>query len=248
MKELKIPFTFYDFFGYFLPGLIAIVIIIIFLSPSHDAENFKPVIDTISKIGILLSLFLIFLCYTIGHLMATLSSLILEKLILSRLFPHRMPENRLFPSISKEKQLFSKEFTEKFKGAVETYFNIKVDNKIKRSEIFWMCNAVIVNECPNIYARVFVFLSFYGFARTMSLIFGFSTIAFTIRHIFNWPEASSIYIVVSAIFSVILCVVFFLEYRRFLKYHRQEIFYGFYNYVVGKPFKSTEEATTLTSG
>lgn len=244
MKELKIPFTFYDFFGYFLPGLIAIAIIIIFLSPSHDAEGLKPVIDTISKIGILLSLFVIFLCYSIGHLMATLSSLILEKLILSRLFSHKMPEKRLFPSTPKEKQLFSERFTEKFKEAVETYFKIKVD-RIKKSEIFWLCNTVIVNECPNIYARVFVFLSFYGFARTMSLIFGFSAPLFTIRLILNWPEPSSFYIVVA---SAILCAVFFHEYLRFLKYHRQDIFYGFYNYVVGKSLESTEEVTTSTSG
>ena len=239
MKELRIPFTFYDFFGYFLPGLVTMLIIIVWLSPSHDVNGLEPVAKTIQKITLFPGLCLVLLCYATGHLMSSISSFLLEKLLLAKRFPHKMPENRLFSSDEKEKPLFSTELTGKFKAIVEKEFEIEVD-KIKgkdRSEIFWLCNTTVVNECPNIYSRVFVFLSFYGFARTMSFIFGISTLGFVIKQLGRqsaghpfW-EWNSLWIVVPC---GILCCVFFYEYVRFLRYHRQEIFYGFYNYTVSK--------------
>ena len=248
MRALRIPFTFYDFIAYFLPGLVTILIIIVLQSPSHDISGLKPAAQTIQDIKLLPGLCLVFLCYAIGHLMSSISSWLLEKQLLGKCLPHKIPENRLFPSDAKGEPLFSEELTKKFKTIAEKEFEIKPD-KIEarnRSEFFWLCNAVVANECPNIYARVFVFLSFYGFARTMSFIFGISTLAFAGRLLVKlltdisvW-EWSSFWILISC---VVLGGVFFYEYVRFLKYHRQEIFYGFYNYAVGKSTTGVDEET-----
>ena len=252
MRELKIPFTFYDFFGYFLPGLVMMMIIIVLLSPSHDINGLEPVAKTIQNIKLFPGLCIVLLCYAIGHLLSSISSWLLEKQLLGKRMPHKVPENRLFPSESKEDPLFSEELTDKFKLIAEKEFEIKIDQieGKHRSEVFWLCNTVVVNECPNIYSRVFVFLSFYGFARTMSFIFGVSALAFVGRlllELFDTPsfwEWSSLGL---AIVCGILCCVFFYEYIRFLKYHRQEIFYGFYNYAVGKSTVDVNDEET-TSG
>ena len=252
MKELKIPFTFYDFFGYFLPGLVTMLIIIVLLSPSHDINGLKPAAKTIQDIKLFPGLCIVLLCYAIGHLLSSISSFSLEKQLLGKRFAHKMPENRLFPSKAQEEPLFSEELTGKFKSIAEKEFDIKAD-KIKgkyRSEVFWLCNAVVVNECPNIYSRVFVFLSFYGFARTMSFIFGVSTLAFLVRLCIEqsagkpfW-ELSSFWIFIAC---GLLCGIFFYEYLRFLRYHRQEIFYAFYNYAVNKRRANVDEEEA-TSG
>ena len=47
MKELKIPFTFYDFFGYFLPGLITVLAIILLYVPSHDVKILKAMVEAV---------------------------------------------------------------------------------------------------------------------------------------------------------------------------------------------------------
>lgn len=252
MRALRIPFTFYDFIAYFLPGLVTMLITIVLLSPSHDINGLKPAAQAIQDIKLLPGLCIVLLCYAIGHLMSSISSWLLEKQLVGKYLPHKMPENRLFPSDTKEETLFSKELTEKFKTIAEKEFEIKVDEMEakNRSEVFWLCNAVVANECPNIYSRVFVFLSFYGFARTMSFIFAVSTLAFAgrllVKRLTGIPvwEWSSFWIL---IICVALCGVFFYEYIRFLKYHRQEIFYGFYNYAVGKSAADVDDKNT-TSG
>ena len=246
MKELRIPFTFYDFFGYFLPGLVTMLIIIVLLSPSHDIEGLKPIAETIQKIQLFPGLCIVLLCYAIGHLVSSISNFLLEKQILRRFFPDKIPENRLFPSDKKKQSLFSEELTRKLKEIAEKEFKIKVDEieEKNRSEIFWLCSAVVVNECPNIYSRVFVFLSFYGFARTMSFIFGISTLAFVVKQLLklsvghSFWDWSSLWIVIPC---GIVCGTFLYEYVRFLRYHRQEIFYGFYNYAVSKPMTDVDE-------
>ena len=252
MKELRIPFTFYDFFGYFLPGLVMMLIIIVLLSPSHDIDGLKPAAQTIQNIKLFPGLCIVLLCYAIGHIVSSVSSFILEKQLLGKILPHKMPENRLFPSEAKEDPLFSAELTEQFKLIAEKEFEIQVD-VIKgkhRSEVFWLCNAVVVNECPNIYSRVFVFLCFYGFARTMSFICGVSTLAFVGRLLLTLFVAPSFWEWSSLTLAIVcgtLCCVFFYEYIRFLRYHRQDIFYGFYNYAVGKSTTDVDEEE-VTSG
>ena len=253
MKELKIPFTFYDFFGYFLPGLVTMLIIIVLLSPSHDIDGLKPAAKTIQDIKLFPGLCIVLLCYAIGHLLSSISSFSLEKQLLGKRFAYKMPENRLFPSKAQEEPLFSEELTGKFKSIAEKEFKIKAD-EIKgkhRSEVFWLCNAVVVNECPNIYSRVFVFLSFYGFARTMSFIFGVSSLAFVGRLLLKlWVgplfwEWSSLWILIAC---GLLCPVFFYEYVRFLKYHRQEIFYGFYNYATSERMANVDDEEATSKG
>ena len=229
MKELKIPFTFYDFFGYFLPGLITVLAIILLYVPSHDVKILKAMVEAVSKMGIVSGVSSILLCYVLGHFMTSLSSWILEKIILHKLLPNILPENRLIFTKG-QKGLFSTEFTGKFRTIWERYFNNEID-KVDKSEIFWLCNSVVVDECPNIYSRVFVFLSFYGFARTMSLIFGLSAIGFAVRLLANRFEVSSLLLLIG---SVISCAVFSYEYLRFLKYHRREVFYGFYIHIADK--------------
>ena len=249
MKELRIPFTFYDFFGYFLPGLVTMLITIVLLSPSHDIEGLNPAVQTIQNIKLFPGLCIVLLCYAIGHLLSSISSWLLEKQLLGKRLPHKMPENRLFSPQANENPLFSQELTEQFKIIAEKEFEIKID-KIKgkhRLEVFWLCNAVVVNECPNIYSRVFVFLSFYGFARTMSFIFGVSALAFVGRLLLEQFVEPSFWEWSSLGLSIVcgmLCCVFFYEYIRFLRYHRQEIFYGFYNYAVGKSTTDVDGETT----
>ena len=249
MRALRIPFTFYDFFGYFLPGLVTMLIIIILLSPSHDINGLKPTAQTIQNIKLFPGLCIVLLCYAMGHLLSSISSWLLEKQLLGKCMPYKMPENRLFSSDTTEEPLFSEELTGKFKLIAEKEFKIKVDEmKGKhKSEVFWLCNAVVVNECPNIYSRVFVFLSFYDFARTMSFIFGVSTLAFLVKCCIEFStrkpfwEWSSLWI---AIVCGVLCWIFFYEYVRFLAYHRREIFYGFYNYAASNRMVNVDEEET----
>lgn len=249
MRALRIPFTFYDFIAYFLPGLVTILIIIVLQSPSHDISGLKPAAQIIQDIKLLPGLCIVLLCYAIGHLMSSISSWLLEKQLLGKCLPHKIPENRLFPSDAQEDPLFSEELTRKFKTIAEKEFEIKIDEIEARNrlEFFWLCNAVVANECPNIYSRVFVFLSFYGFARTMSFIFGVSTLAFAGRLLVKLLTGISVWEWSSFCISI-SCVAlggaFFYEYVRFLKYHRQEIFYGFYSYSVGRSTTDVDEETT----
>jgi len=95
----SLPFTIYDFFGYLIPGLISLLIpliydiILLFIHPNTLRNEFHTPIYKLISISIpsninnwVFSIFLIFVilivCYISGHLIATVSGLMVDKYLI----------------------------------------------------------------------------------------------------------------------------------------------------------------------
>lgn len=201
MKISEIKATFYDLISYFFSGLL--FLLILYITSFHYN---KSDIDwnMIKEMGAPIITLILFICYIIGHLLSTLSSLVIEKWLLA---------NKIKSLIPVRGQLYGL-FLEKFK---ET-FKCDFDNNDFRLVICY-----VESSQPNVYSTAFIFLSVYGMCRNFSLIFlFFSIIELTISMMNKNGQLLS--------FASLYCLVgliFLYGYFRFFKYFKQDIINGF---------------------
>ncbi|KNY27682.1 hypothetical protein [Pseudobacteroides cellulosolvens] len=211
MKISDIKATLYDIFGYLIPGIL--FIFFSYVSFNHfkgTFDNTKILKNVYSYMEIKNIIVISVFAYFIGHVLSTLSSLIVEKSIFLK-----------FSFLSrglKSKSQFSNNMFENFKRKYSEVFNLQYDDRDFRSVICY-----VESREPLIYSTAFVFLSFYGMARCIAFILSSFFICELIIT-FKYFSFAELYYCIGIL---LLALVFYYEYYRFFRYFKQEIIMGF---------------------
>ena len=132
---------------------------------------------------------------------------------------------------------YSKQFVHEFRKQIEEIFTIKVDKMeedVEYTEIFDFCRSVLIKQSPTLYSRAFVLFSRHESAKLMMSVFFLATLGFLVRGIHLWVLSEPIkwFVIILAGISPLLGLLFFSMYKRLLRYYRNTILYGFYEYAV----------------
>lgn len=226
MNNVKFPLSAFDFFAYFIQGLLLLVGFC-YLLDINTLEIF-------TSNNLFLGFIVIALSYILGHGVAEISRLIIEGGIVKKYLGY--PSDFMFKERQKGRLLFkdyfrpySKEFIKEFKTAYSWYYKNKFP-RIDDYNSFRLCFHTVKEKCPNALSRLEVFISMYDFNRNLSMVFliyggMFLVIAITAGELV-WLLGSAL--------SLILAFVFLLRYLKFFKSFADEVYYSFLNYVMEK--------------
>ena len=201
--------TLYDLLGYFAPGLVAwIGGFAAFLRLSNTPNIFAALRAAISDLSVFETFVIIIAVYVLGHGIASASSYLIEKKLLSIIRPLRN-------SVDAQK-IFGNAHYAVFCRKYETIFQTPYDTGSIRRVICY-----VQAKQPAVYETALIFLSFYGMARNLagtSWLFSIVEIAFLIQA----RGSLSILILLAG-----LGFLFLYEYIRFRKYYLETILSGF---------------------
>lgn len=195
--------TLYDLLGYFAPGLIALTgVTFIVLRAKNIADPWSLVVSVVKDLTAEEVFVLIVFAYILGHAIASVSSWSIEKNLIKKKIDVKqiVGESHYVHICEKFDKLFSAQYGSKSDRKVICYVQAKQ---------------------PAIYETALVFLSFYGMARNLTLVFGFFALAEIFFIHFNIGSITVLVI------QTVLCLVFLYEYFRFRKYFIDTIFSGF---------------------
>lgn len=181
--DLKIYFWPYDIFGYLLPGFVVIAPLLEF-----DSEVRSLFKQRFSEHSILDVLALIGISYSLGHIVAALSSLFLERILLKSTCGY--PGEQLFAKAQHRKHLrfaglrrffpghchsYPDEFIDQFCALYNSLFRQNVFSPMPprtADNMFWNCSLYSSVHHPPGFQLAQHFVELYGFARNtcMSLI------------------------------------------------------------------------------
>ena len=222
MDKFSIKVTLYDFIGYFIPGFVFILLIIISLNHSCpdkyplyiNLKNYFAIDSSESNNAINFSLYtyfvIILLLYIIGHIVSTLSSIIIEKFIRERCGIDR--KSFLINNVLGNEQF------DTFAKKIKTKFNMNYEERY-----FRICISFVELNRTSIYSTAFVFLTFYGMARSLAFITSLIFLWEVFNLFLNYTFMGLIYCVL----LLILSVLFYSEFRRFQRYFKEQIVNGF---------------------
>ncbi len=269
IRYIKIPFTLYDLFGYLLPGLLFFALFPItydfskiidiaseyIRTGNYCERNFLllQIRDTLSISPWLLLFYCILIAYLVGHVIAALSSLILERIFVEKFLKYPAAnmfgirkyqgwlENFIFKTInrirgwkhikkiifSNYRRSYSEDFRESFEKTFKETFDLKVNDQ---SDIFWLCFSFVGQNCPITFQRASHFLNLYGFTRNLSMMFFLFGITMVILESTNSIPIKwwliSIYL--------FLGLSFFWQYLKFFRRLNDEVYRGFVSFVKTK--------------
>lgn len=232
----NINFWPYDIFGYFVPGL---VLLYSALMTNDKVQAVVPIDKFASTSGTNYVLVLIwgFLIYVGGHIVASLSSNILERALVNYFF--KFPTDWFF-FIDKEKYWFrrwvinligldycepySSEFKELFWRKYKKTFSISAKQK---SDVFWLCQEWLPLAHPAAYKNAMHFLELYGLSRNTCMSF---IMIMLLPYLPGWNSTipSCLWMTVS------LAIAYFLfsNYLKLLRRMNDMVFRGFVASVV----------------
>lgn len=152
MKISEIKATFYDLVSYLLSGLLFAFLLLVFLSHIMEGINLDLLIKG-SAVNVTLALFA---SYLLGHALATVSSLIIEKWLLVG----KIKKNSI------TQRILSESLYDSFQDKYLSNFKCKYQEKDFRLLICF-----VEAHQPNVYSTAFIFLSIYGMCRNVAFIF-----------------------------------------------------------------------------
>ena len=245
---MRIPFSLYDFLGYTLPGVVVMVIVLILINPGileHSPNDTKNGLAHYLPTTVAQGILYMFAGYLVGFIIHGGSEAFfkfaskwkwLKKLHTdSGWFMKGLLKPELRDS-SQDFNPYSDQFVCQFKNQIEEIFTVKV-NKIKRdveyTKIFDFCRSVLIKQSPTLYSRAFVLFSRHESAKLMMSISVLATLGFLARGIHLWILSEPIkwFFPLTGVSSG-LVFLFFYMYKRLLRYYRNTVLYGFYEYAV----------------
>lgn len=201
--------TLYDLLGYFAPGLVAFIGCAITVARIFNICCTLDRLKTASKNISAFEVFaLIIIAYILGHAIASISSLLIEKKLVVKV-------KKLRESISSKSILNDEHYAilcSKYKNVFNAQYN---DKNIRRIICY------VQSKQNLVYETALIFLSFYGMARNFSFTFGTFCI---IEAVLCILKKGNIYVLT---FLAVLSVAFLYEYIRFRKYYIDTILSGF---------------------
>jgi hypothetical protein len=204
METLGIKTTIYDFFSYFIPGVICnnCIIFAIYFSGYTFLIPFKEIFreETLALLpNWFLVLTLILVTYIFGIIIANISSLLIERLIVKKI--------HLLNKFLKIDTILSENTSKLFNDKIDKEFGIVFAEKDIRLII-----TKVENNTINSYNTAFVFLTIYGTNRNLCCIF---LLVGLISFIVNIIRHCNM---VFPICLIILSVISLFGYIRFYRY------------------------------
>ena len=246
---MRIPFSLYDFLGYTLPGVIVIAIVLFLINPDilehppNDATNgFAYYLPT----TLAQSIVYIFACYLVGFVIHGLSEAFFKFASKWKRLKKLHTDNGWFMKglfnpdcrdSSDDFNPYSHQFVREFKNQIEEIFAIrvsKIERDVEYTEIFDFCRSVLIKQSPTLYSRAFVLLVRHESTKLMMFIFFLATLGFLVQGIHLWLSSGPMkwLVVILAVVSCLFVFLFFYMYKRLLRYYRNTVLYGFYEYAV----------------
>ena len=127
---------------------------------------------------------------------------------------------------------YSKQFIRKLKKQIEEVFEMTVDSMdrpVEYTEIFHLCRNVVIKQNPDLYSRASTLQSRHESAKLMMFIFFLATLGFSVKGLFF---NGGLILLSMALASSVLVGIFCYMYNRLLRYYRNYILYGFYQYAM----------------
>jgi hypothetical protein len=230
----RTPFWPYDIFGYLLPGLIVLIALVGASQPDFPSR----VVQNLTTTDVVLA---ILGAYIIGHLMAALSSRLVERELLARLCGY--PTEIMLQLVAKQEHSrgkgrrlaawiirlvqpeyfrpYSAQFQVAFRTQFRTAFNMAAEDA-DAHDIFWLCWEYIALTHPICYRRATHFLELYGFTRNAAM--SLAIVAAT-PWVPWWddPMSTKGWMVLSLSFSILL----FANYLKLIRRMNDEVYRGF---------------------
>jgi len=207
---MQIKTTVYDIVGYIVPGLV--FLFVGYLGYGHSVKSgltFDSVISgALSLTGGRIFL-LVIAAYVAGHLLSSVSFFVIKSTIL---------RTSLFKKFTDDKEILGPKLYGVFREKFQEVFGFDSD-----PAPLGVCICYVESKQPAIYSTALIFLSFFGMARSLSLIL----ILYSLWELVNWagfknPQSSGYFFV-----SLALGLIAFYHYLRFLKYFKGHILAGF---------------------
>lgn len=223
MNNLKIPFTFFDFFGHLFPGFIFTITIFWLLIPEQTYQKTIDFFSSTKDFKYIIAFAILLIIYSLGHVVSSLGSYLLEGLLLGKWLGY--PSENLFGTERKNTWPFSsygKNYSKKFRKAFNEKFK-KHFGDFNSYDKFMLCFTFVKEKCPTTFGRLTIFISLYDFSRN-------SAVALFILAIVSILKGYYLY-------GAILFVLTFMFISRYLKFFRRygdEVFRAFYVYSLKK--------------
>lgn len=209
MESFGIKTTIYDFFSYFIPGVVLTVCIVCAIYFSNYTFSF-PINDVLGdellKLipGWFLILVAILIMYVFGLLVSTLSSIVIEKGVMENI--------SCLSKFFLLNTILSKNMYDLYVQKITDDFGVSLEEIDKRLLI-----VSVENRAVNSYKTAFVFLTLYGTNRCLSLIlFSVGIVSF----IFNIVHHGFL---MFGVVLIILSIIAFIGYIRFYRYFIRHI-------------------------
>lgn len=221
----KTTFWAYDIFGYLIPGLLVLEA---FLVGTRQGQSlFAP---KGNELGYADLAAIVGAAYLVGHCVAALSSLFLERVLLKHVLAY--PTVRMFalPSQQQAKWVFasyrrpySAGFQQLFDERFESVFAFRAHGReADEHDRFWLAWEFISVHHPVGYRRATHFLELYGFSRNASL--SFLVLAF-LPLVPDWRSTYTNWTWVT--FSLVAALVLFVNYVKLLRRMNDEVYRAF---------------------
>lgn len=248
---MRIPFSLYDFLGYTLPGIVVMVVALILINPDvleHPWNGTENGLAQYLPVTVTQGVFYMFVSYLVGFILHACSEAFfkfaskwkwLKKLHTDSGWFMKGLFKPCFRDSSDDFNPYSDQFVRQFKNQIEDIFAIKV-NKIERgveyTEIFDFCRSVLIKQSPTLYSRAFVLFSRHESAKLMMFISFLAAFGFLGRGLHLWIVSEPVkwFVPLLAGISVLLGFLFCFMYKRLLRYYRNTVLYGFYEYAVNR--------------
>jgi len=168
----NVTFWAYDIFGYLLPGLLILAAAWLTNCRLRNIVTEFPNMEYLASLAVLASV-----AYLTGHIVAALSSVVLERSFLKHAigYPSQWllsladeKDYKLFKLFGHYKSAYSAEFRDHFLKLFEQTFGFKPTDS---QDIFMLCWSYVSISHPNAYKRATHFLELYGFSRNVSMVF-----------------------------------------------------------------------------
>lgn len=242
----------YDFFGYLLPGtffyLLAVAphdgygvlqVIAQRISGQHPDSTYQFLVaDFVTKLlhqsPIFFAALALLVGYITGHIIAALSSLVLERLFVEKFLKY--PAINMFglqgrwriPDIifGKYRRPYGDRFRHSYQQKLEETFHLKFGNP---NDLFWLSSEFVAHNCPTALSRAVHFLNLYGFARNLSMRFLLAGAALLMIVLFSLLNGAVIGWFPPVLFLLFLLfsLVFYWDYLKLLRRLNDEVLQGF---------------------
>jgi hypothetical protein len=215
----RIPFSIYDFFGYLAAGFVLI------LSVDYAFQGGWLLRD---NLGTVLSLFWLLAAYVAGHLIAGISSALLEQGLVRSILGS--PEETLFHdhSNSRWRHVFPAFFRplpkETRHRVLQKAARLAAIDEPGRG-LFFHCHPIVKRDQPTL-ERLNTFLNQYGFCRNLSVASFLAAIVLLVGALWSWRSgqdegAPRLY---WAGIAIVVAIGMLYRYLKFFRHYTVEVF------------------------
>ena len=210
LNTLSARATFYDIIAYFVPGLVALGVVWLWMVILGCGEFAGEVVDAMFEHWVAASILGVALSYVAGHCANSCSSWLLEKHLFAERFADASNWYKRLHDCSPERESVVKK-------VVDSEFGVDAE-KLKPFDLLIRMEEFL----PQATMSGFSFLCFYGMSRTMALLAWLAAIPVGIFIGTNWSGCCYTMVCAGVVTGVLICAggaLFVNQYLRFVRYY-----------------------------